>query len=695
MFGITVLATYDKEFYNDYKDMIEILMRDYGNPSGNDSEYCRFRSYDLYEGHSWAGGYADNDSGNNQESASESLFSWVSMYLWGVLTEDDTYRDAGIFGFTNEMEAIKQYWFDYDKDNWLSDWPYEVVAQVYGSTNFYGTFFGGQPLYCYGIQWLPVSEYLTYYGMNQKRAAEIYQGLLNDTEDAMNKAVVAARNEGQSQEAIDKMLKDYPQADTGWQHITWAFLSQTNPTLALQKFNDNVDKVQRTDTANTYWFLQAMKELGVRTEDIIATGDLSASVYYNQATNKYTANVWNPCDTAKVVTFKNASGTTLGTAKIGAKSLVSFEVNTRGGFAYTQVATPTFNTTSLSDGKTTANVSGNVTYDDTQLVEIACAEAGATIYYTTDGSIPTTSSKVYSGKILISSSSTLKAIAVKNGYIDSTFASLSFTINGDSVQGKDNLALGKHVEVSSVQAADAGYAASNLTDGNLGTRWASLGGDDNQWCYVDLGQNYAVNTVVLNWEAAYAKEYEIQVSTNGNNWTTVATVSNGAQGERSISFEAVNARYVKVQGITRVNEDYGYSLYEMEVYGAVKAATPTIAPISGTYNGAKQVTISTTVKGAEIKYTLDGSVPTEDSPSYIAPFTIDRSTVVKAVTYRKGMTLSDVKTSTIIIRGTVGISASEMVVAVGNTKQLSALTDGNCHMVQQQQQHCKSGCQEK
>ncbi|MFQ6930874.1 MAG: glycosyl hydrolase [Eubacterium sp.] len=85
----------------------------------NDSEYCRFRAYDMYEGHSWAGGYADNDSGNNQESASESLFSWVSMYLWGVLTENDTYRDAGVFGFTNEMEAVEQYWFDYDKDNWI------------------------------------------------------------------------------------------------------------------------------------------------------------------------------------------------------------------------------------------------------------------------------------------------------------------------------------------------------------------------------------------------------------------------------------------------------------------------------------------------------------------------------------------------------------------------------------------------
>ena len=191
----------------------------------------------MYEGHSWAGGYADNDSGNNQESASESLFSWVSMYLWGVLTENDEYRDAGVFGFTNEMEAVEQYWFDYDKDNWIKEWPYNVVGQVYGGINFYGTFFGGQPLYVYVFSGLPISGILTYYGnVISSRCAEIYQGLLDDTTIAMAKAVQAAKNEGKSQEEIDKMLKEYPQADTGWQHITWPFLSQTNPSLAMEKF---------------------------------------------------------------------------------------------------------------------------------------------------------------------------------------------------------------------------------------------------------------------------------------------------------------------------------------------------------------------------------------------------------------------------------------------------------------------------
>ena len=52
--------------------------------------------------------------------------------------------------------------------------------------------------------------------------------------------------------------------DNGWQHITWPFLSQTNPSLAMDKFLANDTKVQKTDTANTYWFINSMKQLGVK-----------------------------------------------------------------------------------------------------------------------------------------------------------------------------------------------------------------------------------------------------------------------------------------------------------------------------------------------------------------------------------------------------------------------------------------------
>ena len=633
MFAATVLATYDEEFYNDYKGIIEMMIRDYANPSDNDSEYCRFRAYDLYEGHSWAGGYADNDSGNNQESASESLFSWVSMYLWGVLTENDTYRDAGVFGFTNEMEAVEQYWFDYDKDNWIAQWPYDVVGQVYGGINFYGTFFGGQPLYVYGIQWLPISEYLTYYGMNQTRCAEIYQGLLNDTDIAMDKAVKAANKEGKSQEEIDKMLKEYPQADTGWQHITWPYLSQTNPDLALNKFLANDTKVQKTDTANTYWFINAMKELGVKTTDIVATGDCSAAVYYNKTTNKYTATVWNPTNKTKVVTFNNKSGK-IGTATIGAKALVSFEVYKDKAFNVSQASTPEI---SVPTG----------TYDDTQYVTIKTDTEGATIHYTVDGTMPTKSSPVYNGTFAVSSTATVKAIAVKDEYITSAMASSTITVNGTDVSLKDNIALGKNVKVSSSE--NPSVDGSKIVDNDGTTRWSSEF-TDNQYCQIDLGKNYTINKVTFNWEASYAKEYKIQVSKDGNNWTTVYENNNGKGGEESIVFDATECRYVKMQGVKRALA-YGYSLWEMGVYEAAKVETPIFSIPSGTYSKALNVNISSKTKGVEIRYTTDGSTPNEKSNLYVPSIKISKNTTLKAIAYRKGMIDSPVATAEYKIDG--------------------------------------------
>ena len=61
-------------------------------------------------------------------------------------------------------------------------------------------------------------------------------------------------------------------------------------------------------------------------------------------------------------------------------------------------------------------------------VTIACPTDGATIYYTTDGTEPTTSSTKYTGAITVNSTMTIKAIAVKDGYTDSEVATASYTI---------------------------------------------------------------------------------------------------------------------------------------------------------------------------------------------------------------------------------------------------------------------------
>lgn len=690
MFGASVLASYDKEFYNDYKDMIELLVRDYANPEEPEDDgnmFCKFRAFDQYSGHSWAGGYADNDDGNNQESASESLFSWVGMYLWGETTKNDKYIDAGAYGFTTEMEAIEQYWFDYDGDNWLEKYPFEGTGQIYGGSYSYGTFFGGQPLFVYGIQWLPISEYLTNYGMNQTKCASMYQGLWDDTEyamqavlDTMEIKVEQARAAGQSEAEIQAIIDDYQKTydeyatpDNGWQHITWPMLSQTNPQAAYDLFEENVSAMQKEDRANTLWFIAAMDQLGYRTNDYVITGDyITGSVYKKDGENgkaTYTGEVWNPTDEAQKVTVIDSKGATKGTATVASGAFVSFKIDEDNAFELTQAQTPTIKATSLATGTVSENISGTVSFDDTQLIEIE-AEEGATIYYTTDGSVPTSLSPVYEGKFLVSSDTSVKAIAVKEGFIDSAFASVTITIDGDVIQSAEDLSEGRPVMASSENGAEK---AENANDGDLKTRWQAKSDDVNEWIQVDLGSLRAINTVEVTWEAAYAAKYDIQVSNDGGTWTTVANET-GKSGLVQTTFDAVNARYVRIQTVSR-GTTYGSSIYEIAVYGAIKANAPTISPASGIYNGSQTVVMSTAVKGAEVKYTLDGTDPTENSTTYTEPLIIDKSAIIRAVTYRKGMVLSDVTESSIIISGTISINKTSERIAVGRTSQLLALTD--------------------
>jgi hypothetical protein len=108
-------------------------------------------------------------------------------------------------------------------------------------------------------------------------------------------------------------------------------------------------------------------------------------------------------------------------------------------------------------------------------------------------------------------------------------------------------------------------AADRAVDGDEGTRWGSAF-RDSQWLMVDLGSAVPLSRIRLKWEAAYAKDYELQISTNGTVWTTVRHVKDGEGGveEQEVS---QTARYVRVLGLRRATP-YGISLYELQVFDA-------------------------------------------------------------------------------------------------------------------------------
>ncbi|XVS66676.1 discoidin domain-containing protein [Actinosynnema sp. CA-299493] len=124
------------------------------------------------------------------------------------------------------------------------------------------------------------------------------------------------------------------------------------------------------------------------------------------------------------------------------------------------------------------------------------------------------------------------------------------------------LSQGKPVTASSTEGA--GTPASAAVDGNAGTRWASAWSDP-QWLRVDLGATSTLSRVELDWEAAYATSFQVQVSADGANWTPVHTTTAGAGGKQGFSVTG-SGRYVRVHGTQRAN-GYGYSLWEFRVYG--------------------------------------------------------------------------------------------------------------------------------
>jgi len=133
-----------------------------------------------------------------------------------------------------------------------------------------------------------------------------------------------------------------------------------------------------------------------------------------------------------------------------------------------------------------------------------------------------------------------------------------------------NLALNKPITCSSVE--NTTFACAKAVDGNTGTRWSSAFSDP-QWIRVDLGATNTIGRIVLRWEAAYGKAYQLQASNDGTNWTNLYSTTTGNGGIDDITVSG-SGRYVRMFGTVRATQ-YGYSLWEFEVYGSGPTKTPT------------------------------------------------------------------------------------------------------------------------
>ena len=111
--------------------------------------------------------------------------------------------------------------------------------------------------------------------------------------------------------------------------------------------------------------------------------------------------------------------------------------------------------------------------------------------------------------------------------------------------------------------ASSGNAALAI-DGDNGTRWESAQTDDETWT-LDMGQARTFSRIKINWEGAYAKEFTLSISNDGESWSNLYTETNLTQaGWQTIDVDETTARYIQYHGTKRAT-GYGQSFWEFQV----------------------------------------------------------------------------------------------------------------------------------
>jgi hypothetical protein len=237
-----------------------------------------------------------------------------------------------------------------------------------------------------------------------------------------------------------------------------------------------------------------------------------------------------------------------------------------------RVATPLF------------NPAGGITSASTQQVEITCATEGALIYYTVNGAAPDKNSLKYSGPVVIIATTAIKAIAFKDGMLDSEIAESNYPVLWPVSVPTLSVVSGSYentVEVM-LSCVTPGAKIYYTLDGSVPT--------------AATGVLYAVPVPVLK----------------------PLTIKAIAVKEAMADSTVVEAGYVVPTEMV---------------------STPVITPNGGNFYTQASVSIACATSGAEIYYTLDGSAPSRLSLKYTAPFVLNKFglTSVKAVAYTPGM----------------------------------------------------------
>ena len=380
-----------------------------------------------------------------------------------------------------------------------------------------------------------------------------------------------------------------------------------------------------------------------------------------------------------------------------------YGVTTSGGeygfgtvFEYTPVPTVALPMFSLAEG----------TYPDTQTVTITDATAGATIYYTLNGTTPTTASTKYTGPITVSTTETIEAIAVLTGDANSPVATATYIIQEPTVATPVISPAGGPTSIyttpQTVTIADATAGATiyYTTDGTVPTTSSpkytgpftvstktTVGAIAAETGYLNssvAGTEYIFQTNVTppifspaagTYSAAqsvtitdHTAGATIYYTTNGTAPTTASTKYTGPIAVSSTeTIEAI--------GVASALKNSVVSSATYTIGSGTAAAAPTFSVAAGTYAAAQTVALADATTGATIYYTTNGTTPTTASTKYTAPITVSATETIEAIAVATGYTNSAVSSAKYTIETPTATPAFSVAAGTYTAAQSVTITD--------------------
>jgi hypothetical protein len=194
-----------------------------------------------------------------------------------------------------------------------------------------------------------------------------------------------------------------------------------------------------------------------------------------------------------------------------------------------------------------------------------------------------------------------------------------------------NVALNKTAVASSLESSS--FPASNAFDGNATTRWSSQFSDA-QWIYVDLGAEYDICGISINWETALGQNFTVDVSNDAVTWTTVQAFTGNAATTNTISGN-FQGRYVRMNGTKRATA-FGYSIYEMRVLGQLSNPCSTPTNLTSTNIAQNTATLNWQAVSGATSYNIQ--YKTSIVSSWVTRTTTSTSINISALTCGTGYT---------------------------------------------------------